>query len=242
MAAKMSTPFHTLKGRSDAALVFCDHASNRMPAWVGDLGLHLRDRDRHIAWDLGAEAVTRGLCEALGVAGHICAFSRLVIDVNRAPDSPSLIPGESDGTPVPGNRRLAPERHAERVERLYAPYHAGLGHALDRRPATLAISVHSFTPQLRGQPRRPTDIGLLVKEDGDTAAALIEQLSEVEPNLRVDINEPYSAYDLNWTVDHNVVPRGLRHLAIELRQDHLATDAGVERMVHTLARAIRPLL
>ena len=238
----MSAPFHTVRGPSRAAFVFCDHASNMMPAWVGDLGLHLADRDRHIAWDLGAETVSRGLCGALGVAGHICAFSRLVIDVNRAPDSPSLIPGESDGTPVPGNRGLPPERHAERVERLYQPYHDGLGRALDARPDALAISVHSFTPQLRGQLRRPTDIGLLVKEDGDTAAAMIEQLADIEPDLRVDINEPYSAHDLNWTVDHNVVPRGLRHLAIELRQDHLATDTGVERMVHTLARAIRPLL
>ena len=113
---------------------------------------------------------------------------------------------------------------------------------MDARPRTLAISVHSFTPQLRGQPKRKTDIGLLVKDDGISAARFIEQLAEIDASLQVDINQPYSAHDLNHTVDHNVVPRGLSHLAIELRQDHVDTDAGVARMTDVLARAIAPLL
>ena len=238
----MSEPFHRIAGSDPRAFVFCDHASNDVPDWVGDLGVTLKDRERHIAWDIGAEAVSRGLCAALDCAGLICGFSRLVIDVNRAPDAPGLIPGESDGTPLRVNRDLAPGARRARIDRLYAPYHAALGHALDARHAPLAISVHSFTPQLRGQPRRPTDIGLLVKADGGTAARFIAQVAEIAPELRVDINQPYSAHDLNWTVDHNVVPRGLPHLAIELRQDHLGTEDGVARMTDVLARAISPLI
>ena len=238
----MSEPFFRIPGDNPHAFVFCDHASNRVPEFVGDLGITLKDRERHIAWDIGAEAVSRGLCAALDCAGLICGFSRLVIDVNRAPDAPGLIPGESDGTPLAVNRDLTQEQRRERFDRLYEPYHGALGLALDARDEPLAISIHSFTPQLRGQPRRPTDIGLLVKADGKTAGQFIARVAEIDDDLRVDINEPYSAHDLNWTVDHNVVPRGLRHLAIELRQDHVDTDTGVARMVDILARAITPLI
>ncbi|MEM7727721.1 MAG: N-formylglutamate amidohydrolase [Pseudomonadota bacterium] len=235
-------PFRTVSGRNDAAFVFADHASNHVPDWVGDLGVTEADMARHIAWDIGSEAVARGLCERLDCAGLVCGFSRLVIDANRDPDAPGVIPEESDGTDIPGNRGLSVVERAERTERLYDAYHAALGDALDARPDCLALSVHSFTPQLTGQPPRRTDIGLLVKDDSETAVAFITAMREIAPDLLVDVNEPYSAHDLNHTVDHNVVPRGLRHLAIELRQDHIATDAMAVTMADTLARAIRPLL
>ena len=67
-------------------------------------------------------------------------------------------------------------------------------------------------------------------------------MAEIAPELQVDVNEPYSGFDLNHTVDHNVVPRGLRHLAIELRQDHIRTKVDAVRMADRLARAIRPLI
>ena len=237
----VTNPFLHIQGLNNAAFVFCDHASNVVPDDI-DLGVSEADMQRHIAWDIGAEAVSRGLCDALACAGLICGFSRLVIDANRDPHAPGLIPEESDGTVIPGNQGLSAAARQDRIGRFYAPYHAALGEALDARPGCLALSVHSFTPQLRGRPKRPTDIGLLVKNDIDTADALIAKVAAIDASLRVDINQPYSAHDLNWTVDHNVVPRDLRHLAIELRQDHLGTDRGVARMVDVLSRAIRPLL
>ncbi|WP_298913121.1 N-formylglutamate amidohydrolase [uncultured Algimonas sp.] len=234
--------FITISGRDDAAFVFADHASNHVPDWVGDLGVPEADMTRHIAWDIGTEAVTRALCDRLGCAGMVCAFSRLVIDVNRDAQAPGLIPESSDGTDIPGNHELSDVARDERASRLYDAYHAALGAALDDRPGCLALSIHSFTPQLVGQPPRRTDIGLLVKDDSETAVAFIAAMRDIAPDFLVEVNEPYSAFDLNHTVDHNVVPRGLRHLAIELRQDHIGTEADAVRMADRLARAIRPLL
>jgi predicted N-formylglutamate amidohydrolase len=236
------TAFHTVSGTNDAAFVFADHASNRVPDWVGELGVSREDMQRHIAWDIGSEAVARGLCERLGCAGHVCGFSRLVIDANRHPAAPGLIPATSDGTDIPANRALTPDAKDARTVRLYSAYHERLRTELEARPGTLALSIHSFTPQLRGQPKRKTDVGLLVKEDEETADRFVAEMSRVAPELRVEINQPYSAYDLNFTVDHNVVPLGLRHLAIELRQDHIASETGAMRMADRLAAAIRPLL
>lgn len=234
--------YHTVDGPNTNVFIFADHASNHIPDWVGDLGLSDEDLTRHIAWDIGTEWVARDLCEYLSCAGLICGFSRLVIDANRDPEADDLIPTSTDGTNIPGNAGLSIPMVQERKQRLYDAYHSALGDALDDRPACLAISIHSFTPQLRGEPRRPTDVGLLVKVDSETPVAFIRNMAEVAPAFQVDVNEPYSGFDLNHTVDHNIVPRGLRHLAIELRQDHIGTKMDAAHMADCLARAIRPLI
>ena len=48
-------------------LITCDHASNFVPPFVGggDLGLPAQDMQRHIAYDVGAYAVSRLLAEQL---------------------------------------------------------------------------------------------------------------------------------------------------------------------------------
>jgi predicted N-formylglutamate amidohydrolase len=38
-------------------VILCDHASNRIPAELGGLGLGPSDLARHIAWDIGAAGV-----------------------------------------------------------------------------------------------------------------------------------------------------------------------------------------
>ncbi|GLQ22317.1 N-formylglutamate amidohydrolase [Algimonas ampicilliniresistens] len=236
------SPFFHIDGPSSDAFVFADHASNAVPEWVGDLGLSEAEMTRHIAWDIGTDWVARALCEHLNCSGLICGFSRLVIDANRSPDAPGLIPLVSDHTEIPGNHGLSEPQRDERIVRLYQAYHDTLGDALDDRPDCLALSIHSFTPQLRDQPKRTTDIGLLVKDDSETPIGFIRQMTAIASEFQVDINEPYSAHDLNHTVDHNVVPRGHPHLAIELRQDHIGTKSDAERMAERLALAIRPLI
>lgn len=234
--------YNTISGTNDAAFVFADHASNHIPNWIDGFGVSDEDLARHIAWDIGTETVARELCKQLSCAGLLCGFSRLVIDANREPGTDGSIPALSDGTPIPGNADLSIPQAQERKQRLYDAYQTALGDALDIRPDTLAISLHSFTPQLQGQPMRATDIGLLVKDDSESAVAFISNMGEIAPDIQVDVNEPYSAYDLNHTIDHNIVPRGLRHLVIEMRHDHITTKADGLRMAETLARAIRPLI
>ena len=51
------------ENRPSRWLVTCDHASNRVPGWIGggDLGIAPADMARHIAWDPGAAGVARAL-------------------------------------------------------------------------------------------------------------------------------------------------------------------------------------
>src|SRR4051794_3028810 len=66
-------------------VIVCDHASNRIPAHLRDLGLAPDDLVRHIAWDPGALGVSRSLARRLDAPLVHSRVSRLVLDCNREP-------------------------------------------------------------------------------------------------------------------------------------------------------------
>src|SRR5690348_4383152 len=107
-----------------ALLLTCDHASAAVPRALADLGLPAAALRQHIAWDIGAAAVTRHLAAALDAPAILAGYSRLVVDCNRDPGDASSIPAVSDGVAVPGNRELTPAARAARLEACFAPYHA----------------------------------------------------------------------------------------------------------------------
>lgn len=245
----MTSAFHTLPAASATPLlIFGDHASRHIPARYGDLGLSGEDLTRHIAWDIGTETVIRELCARYGAAGHICGFSRLLIDANRDPHAAGLIPSASDGTDIPANQDLSYMERALRVAEFYAPYHGALAQAVEALRGAhenpLLLSVHSFTPKPLTGPDsaagRPMDLALLVKDDTQTAQAFMAGAAEQFPDFDCRINEPYSAYDLNYTID--VHAKGLRHLAIEIRQDHIDTNAKARGLAEPLGNILKSLI
>lgn len=249
----MQQAFHIIPATRDIALfIIGDHASNYIPEHYGNLGLSGADLTRHIAWDIGTETVIRELCRHFGCAGQLAGVSRLVIDLNREPDRDTLIPLKSDGSTIWGNQNLSQTEREARKAQIYAPYHEALTVKLDEmtsegnitmqdKTSPLILSIHSFTPQVKGQPPRAVDIGLLVRHDVPTAQAF-KAAMEAAYDYDVRMNEPYSAYDLNYTVDYHLAPRGLRHLAIELRQDHVMTDDKASEVAAQLAAVIQPLI
>lgn len=54
-----------------------------VPKCLGNLGIDPREMDRHIAYDVGAEAVSRRLSAILTAPLYMQRYSRLVIDWNR---------------------------------------------------------------------------------------------------------------------------------------------------------------
>jgi len=238
----MSDPFHIIDGDPSVPLfLFGDHASKHIPDRYDNLGLKGDDLMRHIAWDIGTEALIRGLCMRFGNEALVAGFSRLLIDPNRALDMESLIPEFSDGTDIPGNLNLSAAAKRERIDTLYTPYHTQLDKMVEGRRG-LCISVHSFTPEPNLGERRNLDIGLLVKHDIPTATDFEHHLINVASQLSIGVNEPYSAHDLNHTVDVHLAPRHLPHLAIEIRQDHLETEHGIAEMVKIIGDAIQPMV
>src|SRR6478736_4583436 len=142
--------FEAVRGRDDSRLLFlCDHASNALPE--GGLGLDPALLSTHIAYDIGAAAVTRALAKAYGAPALLGAWSRLLIDLNRGADDPTIVMKLSDGSIIPGNvlgnAQADAAEVARRVKTFHAPYHAAIGTVLDRMGSgATIISVHSFTP------------------------------------------------------------------------------------------------
>lgn len=226
-------------------LLTCDHASRAIPRALGNLGLEDAVIARHIGWDIGAAAVTRSLAPLLDAPALLAGYSRLVIDCNRPPEDSSSIPAASDGVPIPGNADLPQEARRARRLALFEPYHAAIAARLaaHRRAgvAPVLVSIHSFTPSIGGR-ARPWHAGVLWDEDGRIALPLLEGLRG-EAGLVIGDNEPYSAREpVGYTQRHHGKEAGLPHVAIELRQDLVADEAGARGWAERLARLLRPIL
>ncbi|TMM52860.1 N-formylglutamate amidohydrolase [Sulfitobacter sabulilitoris] len=223
-------------------LVVCDHASNLVPPAVagGDLGLLPADMDRHIAFDIGAAGVSRALAQRLDSPVILSNFSRLVVDPNRGEDDPTLLMKLYDGTLIPGNRHADAAERERRLDLCYRPYHAALAD-LAARPGTVIVSVHSFTPQLRGRPPRPWQIGVLYADDRRFADPLMAHLA-AEPDLTLGDNEPYTGRMRGDTMDRHALRHGRPHVLIELRNDLIAEDYGQTAWADRMAPILETVL
>ncbi|MDP6473941.1 MAG: N-formylglutamate amidohydrolase [Alphaproteobacteria bacterium] len=232
---RQAAAFEAVAGaRNPNLLLLCDHASNALPPGWGSLGLSQGQLKEHIAWDIGAAAVTRHLARLLGAPALLSRYSRLFIDCNRALGTPNSIPEESDGVGVPANRALTAAEMARRADIAFHPYHRELARRLDSLGDPFVIAVHSCTAVFAGQ-ARPWHVGVLWRRDAASAGRLIAALAR-DKALHVGDNQPYSAFDApGHTVADVVEPRKLRHVIIEIRQDLIAGDAGAEAWAERLA-------
>lgn len=240
----MTTP-RILRPRGCGRFVlFCDHASNRIPAELHDLGLPPPELARHIACDIGAAGVTEALSEIFDAPAILSGTSRLVIDCNRQLHAPDLIPESSDGTVIPGNLRLSESARAERIARWFHAYHDAVESVLLEREAagvrSIAVSIHSMTPSLGGI-SRPWQIALSSHLDRSLADPLLAALRG-RGDIVVGDNQPY---DLDPYVDYSVpfhaVRRGLPHLQVEFRQDEIADPVAQRRWAARFAGALNEI-
>ena len=236
--------FAVVPGRADAGLILlCDHAGNAFPPEYGTLGLPESQLRRHIAYDIGAAAVTRAVAAALGVPALLTRFSRLLIDPNRGADDPTMIMRLSDGAVIPGNRHLDAAERERRTARYYRPYHAAIEDVIGRCMAAgvppAIVSIHSFTESWKGVPR-PWHVGILWDRDARLAAPMIDYF-HADGGLIVGDNEPYKGSlegDCLW---QHATARGLPNALIEIRQDLIREVQGQRQWAERIVALVRAL-
>jgi len=227
------------------ALLVCDHASPRIPASLGTLGLDEALLTEHIAYDIGAAAVTGALSKKLALPAVLCNYSRLVVDCNRPLEHRHAFPDFSDNKPVPGNQDLTDAQRRQRIAEIFTVYHDAVAAELtslgERVTAPAIIAVHSFTPEMAGF-TRPWHCGILWDKDGRLAEPMIDSLRKLQA-FEVGDNEPYSGrHPEDYTLDYHGERQGLPHVAIEIRQDLIAHAGGAQQWAGILAAVLRPLL
>lgn len=207
-------------------ILLCDHATNHIPSGYDNLGLEPSLLEEHIAYDIGAEDVTRKICEMMGVPAVLGPVSRLLIDCNREPGRSSMIPTESDGIVIPANSDLSESAINARMDAYYYPFHDAceklIARHLDAGLTPLLVAVHSFTPQM-GDEERPWHVGFLWNQDPRLAQAMIGLL-ERETDLVIGDNLPYSGKDLYYTMQRHGADHGIPQTTLEIRQDLVDTD------------------
>ncbi len=229
-------------------VVICEHAANATAAPWGDLGAP-GIWEEHVAWDIGALGLARGLARRLapdcgGAVLVHAPLSRLIFDLNRAPDHANAMPALSEAREIPGNRDLSPAERLARTRAVCTPFHATLAAeiaglvALGRRPALVAV--HSFTPVFHGV-ARAVEFGVIHDDDKALTHAVIAAAGE--SGLVTRLNEPYSAAgDVTHTIRLHAVPLRLPNTMLEIRNDLIATgpaqEAMAARLAPVLARAL----
>lgn len=238
--------FHLIRPASGPAtglILLCDHAANALPAAFGTLGLAPALMATHIAYDIGAAEVTADLAARFGAPAVLGRWSRLLVDLNRGDDDPTLVMKLSDGAIIPGNRRAGPAEIARRIRDFHAPYHAAITAEIARSRSAgivpVLVSLHSFTPAWKGRVR-PWQIGILWDRDGRLARPLMARLGEA--GFIVGDNEPYSGALENDTLNRHGTKAGLPHVLIEIRQDLIVTPEAARDMAGRLEPILREAL
>lgn len=237
MKAKMIETAYEIIGRDRTGrwVLTCDHASNRVPAWVngGDLGLPAADMERHIAYDIGAAGVTRHLSVLLDSTAVLSNFSRIVIDPNRGHDDPTLIRKIYDGSIIPANRSAVESELRRRKEELYFPYHSAIAETASAIKDPVICAIHSFTPQLQNQPKRPWEIGILYAHDDRLALPLMEACRA--EGWCVGDNQPYNGDLPGDAIDQHALQHGRPNVLIEIRNDLIEDGEGQRLWAERLA-------
>lgn len=222
-----------VRGQGQAFLV-CEHASRFIPSSLNGLGLSDEAAHSHAAWDIGALELSVELMGALDAPLVHSRISRLVYDCNRPPSAPDAIPAKSERFDIPGNDALSDAQRVARITEVYDPFRNLLSQSLDTRSTPpVMITIHSFTPIYRGQPRT-VELGILHDTD-DRAAQLLLKAAQGS-GLKTALNEPYSATDgVTHTLREHGLKRGLSNVMIEVRNDLINSPAGVNRISGLLA-------
>ncbi|TFG52281.1 MAG: N-formylglutamate amidohydrolase [Gemmatimonadales bacterium] len=174
-----------------AVVVSCEHGGNTVPRRYAHLFASAgRVLSSHRGYDAGALDLARELARRLRAPLVASRTTRLLVELNRSPHHPRLFSEFS--------RSLGPDERALVLERYYVPFRT----ELDGRIARLVgdgrrvvhLSVHSFTPRLRGV-TRTADVGLLYdparRLEVSFCKAIQLKIRAVRPRIVVRRNYPY---------------------------------------------------
>ncbi|MDY6868962.1 MAG: N-formylglutamate amidohydrolase [Chloroflexota bacterium] len=174
-----------------ALIVSCEHAGNKIPSkyrylFKGRRGL----LETHRGYDIGARDLTETISSRMNIRAYSQDISRLLIDLNRSLDNPSVF---SDFV-----SHLDEELRESLVREYYLPYRKEITNAIRVLVAggtpVLHLSVHTFTPVLHGE-ERDTDVGILFdpgrKLEEDFGQRWVRELKAQLPYLNYRMNYPY---------------------------------------------------
>ncbi len=226
-------------------LIGCDHAENRIPESLANLGLEPAHLESHIALDVGAKQVSMLLSEMLDAPLIMAGYSRLVIDLNRYPTDPSIILDVSDGISISGNMDLDAFSRQARIETFFDPYHERYAEMaremVDHHDDPLLLALHSFSPAYGGH-QRPWHYGVMWDEyPRNVKQQLLDGFNRFD-GLVIGYNKPYTGHSPQGYahVEHGH-KNNMRVALLEIRHDLISKPVDQECSAELLYKVFKDI-
>ena len=226
-------------GIRGSLLIIVDHANNFIPSKYKNLGLPKYLTESHIAYDLNILNLSKRinvLIESDIVYGE---HSRLIIDLNRGQNDPTLIPSISDKKLIPGNIGISPRELNFRKMKFYNSYHSKIKKIITEKKIKLIISMHSFNPYFKGK-KRKTEIGILSNNDRRYSDLLIRQMAKSK-RYNIGDNVPYKGELKDDTLYKHGLKKNILHTLIEVRNDLINTEIKVNKMAQFIVSSLKKI-
>ena len=200
--------------RSVDLVLSCEHGGNRVPERYRRL-IPRSVLTTHRGHDPGALEAARAIAAFMRAPLLYSTVSRLLVELNRPLGHHQVFSAYS--------QTLAPSEREELLQSYYWPYwrsvQARVRRSLRHGRGVLHLSVHSFTPRLRGV-RRMADIGLLFdprcREEARFCELWRREILRALPRLRVRHNYPYRGTGEALTTSLRREHAGEPYLGIEI--------------------------
>ena len=226
-------------GIRGSLLIIVDHANNFIPSKYKNLGLPKYLTESHIAYDLNILNLSKQINILLDSDIVYGENSRLIIDLNRGQNDPTLIPSISDKKLIPGNIGISSKEFNFRKRKFYNNYHSKIKKIVTEKKIKLIISMHSFNPYFKGK-KRKTEIGILSNKDRRYSDLLIRQMTKSKRYIIGD-NVPYKGELKDDTLYKHGLKKNILHTLIEVRNDLINTEIKVNKMSQFIVSSLNTI-
>jgi predicted N-formylglutamate amidohydrolase len=204
----------------DKFLLSCEHAGNLLPLSYTAL---FRGKEEvlqtHRGYDIGALELAQHISASLKVKLHYTEISRLLVEANRSISHIHLFSEFTNMLPAQEKKFI--------LDNYYRPYRSGVEEDLKENigsgRSTMHLSIHTFTPELKGE-KRNADIGLLFDPERQNEVhfcrLLGAEIQKQNPGLILKENYPYLGTDDGFTtyLRSKYSPRYYSGVEIEVNQ------------------------
>jgi predicted N-formylglutamate amidohydrolase len=228
--------------RKTRFLITCEHAGNEVPAQIKtptDLSKKLLSG--HSAYDIGAFAVAREMAKRMRAGFFFFTITRLLIDANRT---------FAKSKPLAKRTSHLNKSEIAFLKKSFNRYRDAIfswvkTSVMKAGPSrVVAVSVHSFTPIMKGKTRQ-TDIGILfrpkVEKEVQFARAVRKNLRRLLPGYRIHFNRPYRGFTdcfINDLSDRYLKNERFVGVFFELNQKRLTKALERKKIARALAEAV----
>jgi predicted N-formylglutamate amidohydrolase len=226
-------------GIRGSLLIIVDHANNFIPSKYKNLGLPKYLTESHIAYDLNILNLSKKINTLLESDIVYGENSRLIIDLNRGQNDPTLIPSISDKNLIPGNIGISSKEFNFRKRKFYNNYHSKIKKIVTEKKIKLIISMHSFNPYFKGK-KRKTEIGILSNKDRRYSDLLIKQMVKSKRYIIGD-NVPYKGELKDDTLYKHGLKKNILHTLIEVRNDLINSEIKVNKMSQFIVSSLKTI-